>query len=202
MKQRWIQSVLLSAALLWGVPMTVAQGAEAFPATSQLGGQSLVMNGKGTRFRAVFSVYELALYLPQKTSDPKQVLSMPGPKQARFVALRDIPADQFGLSLVSGMRQNVDPAHEVEVLTYMNDVIQVFSTAPTIKSGQTFRVDYVPGQGTRFFLNGQQKGPTVASPRFAAAVFSIWMGPRPVDDRLKEALLGVQASSQPDVHLN
>lgn len=157
MKQRWIQGVLLSAALLWGVPMAVAQGAEAFPATSQLGGKSLVMNGKGTRFRAVFSVYELALYLPQKTSDPKQVLSMPGPKQARFVALRDIPADQFGLSLVSGMRQNVDPAHEVEVLTYMNDVIQVFSTAPTIKSGQTFRVDYVPGQGTRFFFSMASK---------------------------------------------
>ena len=72
----------------------------------------------------------------------------------------------------------------------MNDVIAVFSTETTIRAGQSFRVDHVPGKGTSFFLDDKQKGPTVANPLFAEAVFSIWMGRKPVETQLKDGLLG------------
>ncbi len=192
--------MLLSTVLVLGAGAASAE--TAFPATVQLGGQTLVKNGQGTRYRAVFKVYDLALYLPRKTQDPAQVLAMPGAKRASFVALRDIPADQFGLSLVSGMRENIPPQHAAEVIGYMNDVIAVFSTEKMIKAGQTFRVDHVPSKGTSFYLDDKQKGPLVTNPLFAEAVFSIWMGPKPVEAQLKDGLLGKAAPAPNAQSLN
>ena len=100
---RWLAGALLVLA----AATAGAQDSGVFPAQLELDGQKLVLNGHGTRFRAVFRVYDLALYLQEKTQDPQRVLSMSGAKSARFVALRDIPSDQFGLSLVSGMRKNL-----------------------------------------------------------------------------------------------
>lgn len=188
MKNPWARAVLMSAVLVLGA--SAASAETSFPATVQLGGQTLVKNGQGTRYRAVFKVYDMALYLPSRTQDAAQVLAMPGAKRASFVALRDIPGDQFGLSLVSGMRENINPQHAAEVVRHMNDVIAVFSTETTIRAGQSFRVDHVPGKGTSFFLDDKQKGPTVANPLFAEAVFSIWMGRKPVETQLKDGLLG------------
>lgn len=182
---------LLGAALLAAAPVWAAsQTASSFSSTTQLAGQTLQVNGQGTRYRAIFKVYDLALYLPRKTDDPAQVLSMSGPKRASFVALRDIPSDQFGLSLVSGMRANVSGAHATQLLRYMGEVIELFNTEQVIKAGQTFRVDYEPGKGTSFYLDNVRKGPVVTDPRFIEALLSIWMGPKPVDAQLKDRLLG------------
>ena len=93
MKNPWARAVLMSAVLVLGA--SAASAETNFPATVQLGGQTLVKNGQGTRYRAVFKVYDMALYLPSRTQDAAQVLAMPGAKRASFVALRDIPADQF-----------------------------------------------------------------------------------------------------------
>jgi len=202
MKTTWIGAALLGAALALGAGAAGAQAAREFSPTVQLGGQTLLKNGQGTRYKAIFKVYDLALYLPAKTQDAAQVLAMPGAKRASFVALRDIPADQFGLSLVSGMRENVSARHAAEVIGYMSDVIAVFSSEKMIKAGQTFRVDYVPSKGTSFYLDDKQKGPTVANPLFAEAVLSIWMGPKPVEAQLKDSLLGKAAPAPNAQSLN
>lgn len=89
MKNPWARAVLMSAVLVLGA--SAASAETNFPATVQLGGQTLVKNGQGTRYRAVFKVYDMALYLPSRTQDAAQVLAMPGAKRASFVALRDIP---------------------------------------------------------------------------------------------------------------
>ena len=53
-----------------------------------------------------------------------------------------------------------------------------------------FTLEYVPGKGTVFLINGVQKGETVTEPGFMEAVLRIWVGPKPVDSQLKELLLG------------
>lgn len=195
---RWLAGGVLALAAL-GVG---AQDQAAFPSQIELGGQSLSLNGKGTRFRAVFKVYDLALYLEKKTEDPRQVMAMTGAKSARFVALRDIPSDQFGLSLIGGMRKNLSADHASEIIRYMDEVIQVFSTEPQISKGESFRMDYIPGKGTMFYLSGKQKGPTITHPDFAAAVLSIWMGDNSIDPQLKEGLLGHKPVAVQNSHMN
>ena len=51
-------------------------------------------------------------------------------------------------------------------------------------------VEYVPGKGTVFLINGVQKGETVTDAGFIEAVLRIWVGPKPADSQLKSSLLG------------
>ena len=185
-----ITRAVLAAALLAGSPLAGAQGAAGFLPTTQLAGQSLQLNGQGVRYRLVVPLYEMGLYTTKKVTTPEQLLSLPGPKRASFVALRDFPGEQMGISLVRGMRENADPAHAIAVAGYMDKLGRIFSTEKKIAAGQTFALDYVPGKGTSFLINGVQKGETIADPGFIEAVLRIWVGPKPVDSQLKEQLLG------------
>ena len=46
------------------------------------------------------------------------------------------------------------------------------------------------GSGTSIFVKGQQKG-TIPGPDFMNAVYTIYLGPAPASENLKEALLGL-----------
>ena len=58
-----------------------------------------------------------------------------------------------------------------------------------INQGGTILVDYLPGIGTRFTVNGIPHL-TIPGDNFNRATLRIWLGDRPVDGRLKSALLG------------
>lgn len=161
-----------------------------YPPTAQAGGQTLQLNGAGTRYRAVFAVYDVGLYVGRKVTTAEQVLSQPGTKRMAFVALRDTPADQLGLMLVRGMKANAPPQQAAVVAGYMGRLGQIFSTEQKIHAGESFSFEYVPNKGTVFILNGQQKGEIVTDPGFIDAMLRIWLGPQPVDERLKASLLG------------
>jgi hypothetical protein len=47
----------------------------------------------------------------------------------------------------------------------------------------------VPGRGTELALNGEPKG-IIEGSEFAAAVFSIWLGPKPISNSFKKQILG------------
>ena len=190
MIKQWMKCAALSVALAVASPLALAQGSKAFEPTTQLAGQTLQLNGQGVRYRAIIPVYEMALYTPKKVTTPEQLLGLPGPKRASFMALRDFPGEQMGLSLVRGMRENADPAHAIAVAGYMDKLGRIFSTEKKIAAGQTFTLEYVPGKGTVFLINGVQKGETVTEPGFMEAVLRIWVGPKPVDSQLKSSLLG------------
>ncbi len=178
----------------------LAQAEVKFDPTAQVAGQTLQLNGHGVRYRAVIPMYEIALYTPSKVSTPDQLLALPGAKRVRFVALRDIPSDQLGISMVRGMKDNADPARLVAVAGFMDKLSRIFSTEKKIAAGQTFRLDYVPGNGTTFFVDNVQKGETVQDAGFIEAMLRIWVGPRPVDSRLRDAMLGVQPKSADTLH--
>jgi hypothetical protein len=64
--------------------------------------------------------------------------------------------------------------------------------APAVHSGgqpgDRYALTYLPGVGTELSLNGRPLG-TIPGEDFAAALFSIWLGPHPLDDDLKRTLL-------------
>ena len=124
MISHWMKCAVLGTALVLGTPVVMAQGSAAFAPTTQLAGQTLQLNGQGVRYRTVIPVYEMGLYTAKKVTTPEQLLSLPGPKRASFVALRDFPVEQMGLSLVRGMRENADPAHAIAVAGYMDKLGQ------------------------------------------------------------------------------
>jgi hypothetical protein len=47
---------------------------------------------------------------------------------------------------------------------------------------------YIPGRGTELALDGRPKG-VIGGADFAAAVFAIWLGPKPLNKSFKAQLL-------------
>lgn len=183
-------SLVLGVSLWMAGPAVQAQSRHAFPAAVQLAGQKLQLNGQGVRYRAIIPVYEMALYTPKKVTHAEELLDLPGPKSLSFVALRDIPGDQLGLALVRSMRENAEPGQADAITAYMDSLARIFSTEKKIAAGQTFHINYVPGKGTTLFIAGEPKGESVPDPAFIRAVLRSWVGPKPVDRLLKDALLG------------
>jgi hypothetical protein len=50
-------------------------------------------------------------------------------------------------------------------------------------------LDYLPGTGTRITVNGQEKI-VIKGEDFFQALLRIWIGRKPVDGRLRDAMLG------------
>ena len=74
-------SVALIAGLLASAGVRAAS-VNRFDGTVQVSGSSLVLNGSGTRYRVMFKVYDMALYLPAKAGSAAAVIDMQGPKRA------------------------------------------------------------------------------------------------------------------------
>ena len=70
-----LASAVLSLAVLSGHAQVVDLAGAKFEPTVELGGQTLVLNGAAIRYKAIFKVYAVGLYLPTKTSVAKDVLT-------------------------------------------------------------------------------------------------------------------------------
>ena len=70
---------------------------------------------------------------------------------------------------------------------------QIFSDHKTLKSGEQFTLDWVPGTGTIVSVRGVPQGEPFKEQEFFNALMRIWLGPVPADWKLKDSLLGKQA---------
>jgi hypothetical protein len=53
-------------------------------------------------------------------------------------------------------------------------------------------LDYIPEIGTRVTVNGEEKM-TIPGEDFFRAMLTIWIGNKPVDGRLRDAMLGIKS---------
>ena len=182
-------------AALCALPVAAQQ--TKFPTSTELAGKRLVLNGAGTRYRTIIRVYDLALYVPQKASSREAILAQKGPYRVRLVALRDIDAGDIGRAMVVGMRDNLPQEEAYRLARYSNKIVEIFSTQPRIFSGCNFGLDWVPGKGATFFLDGKQIG-ELNDPAFIEPFLSIWLGQVPADHKLKDQLLGTASQAARD----
>ncbi len=181
------------AGLSTGLSLNTAQAetmATKFANYVRLGNIDLLLNGKGTRTKVFFKVYDMALYTPSRVKTAQQLLSLPGPKRLSMVSLRALKTADIGLMFVKGMKANCPPEVVARYTTTVTDLINIFSFKTTMDAGATFSMDFEPGRGTAFVFNGQQVGERVGDDEFFANALRIWFGPEPVDPELEKALLG------------
>lgn len=161
-----------------------------------LGGQKLVLNGAGIRYKAVFKVYTAGLYMTGKANTPEAVMQMPGPKRLQIVALRDIDGNDLGKLFTKGMEQNAGRDEFMKSINGVLKVAEMFSQRKELTKGENFSIDYLPGVGSVVMLNGKPNGDPIKEPEFFNALLKIWLGKSPADDQLKDALLGVQKEAR------
>jgi hypothetical protein len=153
-------------------------------------GSPLLLNGAGIRYKAVFKVYTAGLYLSTKADTPEAALATPGPKRLAITMLRDIDSGELGKLFSRGMEDNMDRTAFSKLIPGVIRMSQVFSNHKLLKEGDTFMLDWVPGTGTVLTIKGKVEGDPFKEPEFFNALMRIWLGNKPADWQLKEALLG------------
>ncbi|MDP3832722.1 MAG: chalcone isomerase family protein [Hydrogenophaga sp.] len=187
---------LHAAALTLSLLCPLAQGATVDVSGVKLedrvtvAGSPLVLNGAGVRYKAVFKVYTVGLYLGQKAETTEAVLAATGPRRMSITMLRDIDSAELGKLFSRGMEDNMDRAAFSKLIPGVLRMSQVFSDHKKLKEGETFLIDWIPGTGTVLTIKGQVEGEPFKEPEFFNALMRIWLGPKPADWMLKDALLG------------
>lgn len=181
-------TLALTLSLLMGGAL--AAPSTKFEPTMQVQGTALQLNGAGTRYKAFFKVYDLGLYTQKKVNTPEALLALPGPKRLQFTALRELPSTDLGRLFIKGMSEN-SPKETVQKHTLSSArLIEVFSGKSKLLPGDTFAMEFLPGKGTQFYIQGQPQGAPVGDAEFFTMVLKIWVGSSPADNMLKDALLG------------
>jgi hypothetical protein len=157
-----------------------------------LAGQKLQLNGAGVRYKFVVKVYAAGLYLTHKAGTTAEVLAAPGPKRIHIHMLRDIDGNELGKLFTKGMEANAPREEFVKSINGVLKLSEIFASRKQLNSGDSFFVDYVPGVGSTVLVNGKPLGETIKEPEFFTALLRIWLGDKPADDALKDALLGVK----------
>ncbi len=157
---------------------------------ASVAGNPVVLNGAGIRYKTVFKVYTAGLYLGEKASTTEAVLAMQGPKRIAITMLRDIDSGELGKLFSRGMEDNMDRQAFSKLIPGVIRMSQVFSDHKRLKEGDSFFIDWVPGTGTVLTIKGAVEGEPFREPAFFDALVRIWLGPKPADWQLKDALLG------------
>ena len=167
-----------------------APTATRFDPAMEVQGTKLQLNGAGTRYKAIFKVYDMALYTAKKVSSPAELLALPGPKRLQFTALRELPGTDLARLFLKGMSDN-SPKEAVQRHALASArLIEVFSGRSKMMPGESFAMEYVPGKGTTFYILGKAQGDPVGDDEFFQMVLKIWVGESPADTQLRDALLG------------
>jgi len=158
-----------------------------------LGGQKLLLNGAGIRYKFVVKVYTAGLYLTMRAGTTQEVLAAPGAKRIAIQMLREVDGNELGKLFTKGMEANAPREEFVKSINGVLKLSEVFATRKALVAGDHFSVDYVPGVGSTLLLNGKPLlAEPIKEPEFFSALLRIWLGEKPADEGLKEALLGVR----------
>lgn len=155
-----------------------------------LAGKPLVLNGAGVRYKAIFKVYTAGLYVEKAANTTDGLLNQPGPKRMTITMLRDIDSGELGKLFSRGMEDNMEKGSFLKLIPGVMRMSQVFSNHKTLKTGENFVLDWIPGTGTVLTVKGKVEGEPFKEPEFFEALMRIWLGPKPADWQLKDALLG------------
>ena len=120
------------------------------------------------------------------------MLAAPGPKRIHIHMLRDIDGNELGKLFTKGMEANVSREDFAKSINGVLKLSEIFASRKQLNNGDSFFVDYVPGVGSTVVLNGKPIGEVIKEPEFFSSLLRIWLGDKPADDALKEALLGIK----------
>ena len=189
---------LLAAAL--AVVGVIGRGAQAaapikvegvtFAGQATVAGQALELNGVGLRAVAWFKGYAAGLYLSSRARTAQQVLAATGPKRLQLRMLVDVDTEEFIKAFDKGIARNSPPAELPLLAERMARFDALLRAIGKVRKRDVVDLDWLPGQGLQFALNGLLQGAVIPGEDLYAALLRIFVGERPADPELKIGLLG------------
>jgi long-chain acyl-CoA synthetase len=183
---------LASAAVMLSLLFATANAAEVAGVRlddhSRLAGSELLLNGAGLRSKLFFKVYVIGIYAPHKTTKAAELIDVTEPRRIAMHMLRQVEADSLLSALKEGLQQNHSEAELTAMKPQIERLEAIMRAIGTAKPGDLITLDLTAAATTVSF-NGQDKG-SIAGASFGAALLKIWLGGKPIDETLKQALLG------------
>ena len=159
--------------------LVLAAAAPEFPASVEMAGRTLVLNGTGTRVYSPLGIgiYRAALYLTALNHDAGAILASSEPKRLYLHYLHHIDASRaveaWEASFADNCHCPIPPAFRARI--------------GSIDAGTGERYDFLP-EALSVAVND---GKPVVIPGASAAVLATFLGPAPPTEALKKALLGL-----------
>ena len=153
-----------------------------------LGDQEFVLNGGGLRKRFFLNIYVSGLYVSEASSDAKVIV---GANKAMSIQLHIVSDLITSGQLISSIEEGFDKStggnqeqfrREIDALT--NPFNEKFG------KGDIFDIVFTPEAGVGVYKNGTMTT-TVGDLEFKKALWGIWLGDNPVDQKLKQGMLGL-----------
>jgi hypothetical protein len=146
----------------------------------------LELKGVGLlRYLGMFKAYAGAFYLEEGAPISEALADRA--KRIEVEYLRPFKGEDFGPATVEMMEKNVDKATITKLrqqIDYHNSLYE------DVRPGDRYALTYIPGRGTELALNGEPKG-VIEGADFATALFSIWIGQKPIDESFKRQIMGL-----------
>jgi len=156
---------------------------------TRVGNADVTLNGAGLRKRLFFKVYAMGLYVTQKSANAAALIDQPGPKRVAIRMLRDVSADAFNEALNEGIRANHSEAEVKALEPRLKELGAIIAEVKEAKKGMSIDLDWT-GADTQVMVNGKPAGKPIPGADLYKALLKIWLGDKPVQDDLKQALLG------------
>ncbi|MBU1168346.1 MAG: chalcone isomerase family protein [Proteobacteria bacterium] len=178
--------ILLVIAGLMMVSTAYAEG-KAMPDTMKAGDADLLLNGSGVRTKLFMDLYVAGLYVPEKTKDVVALLKKDDKMAMRLqIISKLITSEKMSEATREGFEKSTH-GNIAPIQKEIDDMISVFSAE--IKQDDVYDMVYVPGTGTNIIKNGVL-AKTIPGEEFSKALFGIWIGDNPVQEKLKSGLAG------------
>jgi hypothetical protein len=153
-----------------------------------IGDSQLRLRGMGLlRHRFFLKGYVAALYLHEgfEGEVTSAAVLADVPRRLEIEYFWSIPADSFAEITRDGIARSVD---EGTYRSLEDRIEQLNELYADVEPGDRYSLTYLPGIGTVLALNGVARG-RVEGADFSSALFSLWIGERALDARLREQLL-------------
>jgi hypothetical protein len=161
-----------------------------FQPSVQVGGQLLQLNGAGLRTRAFFNVYAAGLYVREKAHSAAALLAQQGPRLVVIAMLRDVDGKSLSEAVSGGLQANHTESQLAAFATQIALLEANLKAVGEARQGDAIRFEFTPEAGTRILVNGQALGAVIPGGEFFTAILRNWIGDVPVDEGLKQALVG------------
>lgn len=153
----------------------------------QIAEQSLALNGAGIRSKFFLNLYVGALYLNEKSGDAEALIAADEAMTIRlYITSSLIDGEKMSEATLDGFVKSTG-GKLAPIQKEVEQLIGAFRDA--VEDRDVFDLQYVPNQGVSVIRNGEVKV-VVPGLAFKKALFGIWLSDDPVQDDLKEGMLG------------
>jgi len=154
------------------------------PDTVDVAGKTLNLNGAALRTRFFFRVYVIGLYLERPATSADAVVDGRGVRHVALHILRALDAAEIASAIGEAFERN-----SADHMPALRERLERFKKMfPSVQPGDVIELSVEPGT-TVVGANGKQLG-TIEGDDFGSALLAVWLGPKPVDETIKAALVG------------